>query len=333
MGLPQYEALAAIADGAGARKIRGIVDMESIDRDVERSTIAGIHSNMDACQLELHHAALRRLLRAWCVLRPDIGYAQSMNLIASFSLAIFAEEESRAFTLFCGLMARLDPQFHAQSPPLLGFHIEVDALIELLDTYVPALARPCEGEGSPLSLAEAGEPTSGLRRRRSSFWQRLTSRPSKEPTSPSPNPNLWERLTSWPSKEDTTSGAVPAAAAELEAARARRLHRVREVLRLWCCRCFLPLWVGMLPVESLYGAWQLLLVGDVDADAGADAEEGCGAGAAVGAPGGDVDAHEEPPPRRPTSRSLSPSYDAALRKCLRRSTSRRRTMASPRTLH
>ena len=42
MGLPQYEALAAIADGAGARKIRGIVDMESIDRDVEAPREKGI---------------------------------------------------------------------------------------------------------------------------------------------------------------------------------------------------------------------------------------------------------------------------------------------------
>jgi len=34
---------------------------------------------------------------------------------------------------------------------------------------------------------------------------------------------------------------------------------VREVLRLWCCRGFLPLWVGMLPMDVVHGAWQLLL--------------------------------------------------------------------------
>lgn len=122
--LPAYSALAAIGEER-AHNIRGIMDMDSIDADVERSGIEGVHSQMSEEQRDAHHASLRRLLRAWCVLRPDVGYAQSMNFVASFSLALFGDDESSAFTLFCGLMATLDSQFHAQWPPLIGFHVEV----------------------------------------------------------------------------------------------------------------------------------------------------------------------------------------------------------------
>ena len=282
-GVPHYAALSAIAEG-DARKIRGIVEIDSVDADVERSMVEGIHSKMDEAHLESHHAALRRLLRAWCVLHPDVGYAQSMNLIAAFSLAIFAEDEAPAFTLFCGLMARLDPQFHAQWPPLLGFHVEVDSLIALLDEYVPELAPPkpaasppgSDRIGSPPAAAEAAAATAATRHRKPSIWERLTRRRSAMPAE--------------------EAAAPPAVSA-------RRLRQVREVLRLWCCRGFLPLWVGLLPVDVVYGAWQLQLA-DEEAEGEAEAE-GEGEGESTVPSGA---------PRAPSTANLAIAL-ALLRRC------------------
>lgn len=120
--IPAYGHLSSLADTPGVEAVCA-ADAEAIDADVERSAIKDVDSHMSTAQHAAHCAALRRVLRAWCVMRPDIGYAQSMNFIAGLCLALVAENEAQAFTLFCGLLATLDPQFHAQWPPLAGFQV------------------------------------------------------------------------------------------------------------------------------------------------------------------------------------------------------------------
>jgi hypothetical protein len=43
--------------------------------------------------------ALRRVLRAWCVLHPDPGYLQSMNFLAAFLLVQIGDEEDTFWVL------------------------------------------------------------------------------------------------------------------------------------------------------------------------------------------------------------------------------------------
>ena len=72
-----------------------------------------------------HWASINRLLLAWCVLRPEIGYTQSMNFIAAVALGICGHDEEAAFLIFAALITRLPADFFSASPPLQGFHIEV----------------------------------------------------------------------------------------------------------------------------------------------------------------------------------------------------------------
>ena len=108
---------------------------------------------------EAHRKSLRRVLRAWCVLRPEVGYSQAMNFVASAMLCVVEHDENAAFRLFAALLGRLPPDFYAEQPPLRGFTVEVDALLHLLERRLPSLGLTADalervGEAMPLVLAK-----------------------------------------------------------------------------------------------------------------------------------------------------------------------------------
>ena len=96
--LPPYDVLSAAATrGDGLRD----VDARQIELDLHRSHVSSIDVD------DGHLDRLRRLLRAWCVLRPEIGYSQAMNFVASVMLHQCEGDEPAAFALFAALMAVL----------------------------------------------------------------------------------------------------------------------------------------------------------------------------------------------------------------------------------
>ena len=90
-------------------------------------------------------ARLRRILRAWCVLRPDYGYAQAMNFSAAVTLWVAGHDEAKAFSLFVALVHRLPTDFYAETPPLRGFQVELSTLTTLLDDMMPTLLNAADG--------------------------------------------------------------------------------------------------------------------------------------------------------------------------------------------
>ena len=126
--LPPFSALSLAAERSdGLRE----TDARQIDTDLARSHVDGLQ--LAESDLPLHRASLRHVLRAWCVLRPDWGYSQAMNFVAAVMLAVAGHDEPTALLLFAGLIARLPPDFYAESPPLRGFQVEVAAIFALLE--------------------------------------------------------------------------------------------------------------------------------------------------------------------------------------------------------
>ena len=61
-------------------------DREMIDKDVHRAGREALGvADEDA---KSHREALRRVLHAWCVLRPEVGYCQAMNAVAAALLVV-----------------------------------------------------------------------------------------------------------------------------------------------------------------------------------------------------------------------------------------------------
>ena len=182
--LPPYAMLSALAERDDAMVDSS--DAEVIEADVPRSHITNLPTlvALQENERDEQQHALRRLLRAWCILRPDVGYSQGMNIIGALCLALVGSDEACAFTLFAAALTRLGPDYYASSPePLAGFQRDADVLLELVCESVPALDPELAGEAA---------------------------------------------------------------------------SEVFDILRPWCCACFLPLWVGVLPVDCVLGVWELL---------------------------------------------------------------------------
>ena len=121
--LPSYELLSGAAEsGSGLQE----TDARQIETDLARSSVQTLPISEE--DLPGHTSRLRRLLRAWCVLRPDWGYSQAMNFSAAVALCVAGGDEASAFTLFVALIDRLPIDFYAESPPLRGFQVELETL-------------------------------------------------------------------------------------------------------------------------------------------------------------------------------------------------------------
>ena len=132
--IPQFAALSGAAErGDGLRES----DARQIDADIHRSRVASL--NIADADVHMHRAALRRVLRAWCVLRPDVGYSQAMNFVAAVLLALAQHNEAEAFELFVALLHQLPADFYSERPPLRGFQVEVGALVGLAQDLLPEL--------------------------------------------------------------------------------------------------------------------------------------------------------------------------------------------------
>jgi hypothetical protein len=100
-------------------------DVDEIRTDLDRSGCAafGVPDDLAAA----HRDSVRRVLQAWCALRPDIGYCQGMNLLAGATVRVCGGAPD-AFALYALLLSSL---------PAAGVVVEVGALWHLLMTRWP----------------------------------------------------------------------------------------------------------------------------------------------------------------------------------------------------
>lgn len=61
--------------------------------------------------------ALRRLLQAWCIWRPEVGYVQSMNFLAAFIWVNLNCHEENSFWVLAALAGNILPCFYTTGVP------------------------------------------------------------------------------------------------------------------------------------------------------------------------------------------------------------------------
>lgn len=76
--------------------------IQIIDTDIPRTfpRLAGLFQ-----QGGPHHYKLHRILEAFTMYRPDIGYVQGMSYVAA-TLLLFMDNEYQSFVTFCNLMTK-----------------------------------------------------------------------------------------------------------------------------------------------------------------------------------------------------------------------------------
>ncbi|KAG0005921.1 TBC1 domain member 9 [Entomortierella chlamydospora] len=102
-----------------------------IEKDVMRSM-----PGHPAFQSSVGLGALRRVLSSYSLRNPSIGYAQSMNIVASVLLLHLKEED--AFWLLATLCEHLLPDYYSKT--LLGVQVDQKVFSHLLGISLPSIA-------------------------------------------------------------------------------------------------------------------------------------------------------------------------------------------------
>ena len=92
---------------------------------------------------------LRRVLLAYAHRNKELGYCQSMNILAGWLLITLGSEEN-AFWILCAIAENVCPSYYTQN--MIGCQIDMRIFKELLDEMLPALTAKFEREKLSLPL-------------------------------------------------------------------------------------------------------------------------------------------------------------------------------------
>jgi len=120
-------------------------DLRQIDLDVPR-----------VIPREVDHEKLRRILRAFCSERPDVGYCQGMNFVAGTLLHVLSNDEHAAFRCFHTLVLNVAYGWFSAQDGLREATADLLVLEELVQRSLPRVAQTLEWFEVPLASASLG---------------------------------------------------------------------------------------------------------------------------------------------------------------------------------
>ena len=129
-GLSYADLIEQIESAAEPSKIAGTIEL-----DLNR-TFPG-HTTIDSPEGQ---DKLRRILIAYSLRNPDVGYCQSMNYIAAGLMTVLEEED--AFWFLSMVEERILDQYH--SAHILGVRTDCRLLLGLCELYLPELYKHLE---------------------------------------------------------------------------------------------------------------------------------------------------------------------------------------------
>ncbi|KAL7450289.1 hypothetical protein ACHAWC_002234, partial [Mediolabrus comicus] len=120
--------------------------LEQIDRDIERTCLKHFSCHHKFRDREDRHESLRRVLRAYSQIDPDVGYCQGMNFITAMFLIFLSEEE--AFWLLVVVMNE-EPYSLRElfGDDMSGTHEVLFIAEKLVKQFLPKLYKHMHKEG------------------------------------------------------------------------------------------------------------------------------------------------------------------------------------------
>ncbi|KAH7472143.1 hypothetical protein PRIC2_005306 [Phytophthora ramorum] len=111
-----------------------------IEKDLPRTFPLALRSSMrcsqEMCAEEDNFGELRRVLQAYSLRNPAVGYCQSMNFLAAVLLQQMGEEE--AFWVLAAIVEELTPQYHTRT--MTGSRADQRVFSDLVTQKLPVLA-------------------------------------------------------------------------------------------------------------------------------------------------------------------------------------------------
>ncbi|KAJ0399270.1 hypothetical protein P43SY_001854 [Pythium insidiosum] len=143
-----YETYAALLPRLPLLSKRDVLEIEKdLPRTFPQDNAAAVDDPSERRRLARQQHELRRVLQAYCLRNPTIGYCQSMNFLGAVLLQHLEEEE--AFWVLVAMLEDLLPQFHSHS--MLGSRAELRVFTDLVHQKLPTLAQHLQALGVDLA--------------------------------------------------------------------------------------------------------------------------------------------------------------------------------------
>ena len=129
--------------------IQSIQSTSSVSRkEIEKDLLRSLPNHPHFAAGGLGIQELRRVLCAYAIRNPDIGYCQSMNIVCAVFLLFMSEEE--VFWLLTVVAEKLLPEYY--SSPLIGLMTDQKILQILVDQEIPGIVNHLLNLGITLSI-------------------------------------------------------------------------------------------------------------------------------------------------------------------------------------